>query len=54
LPVDDLAAVLLWLRTHHGIKLRDAASFGLPGHVRLDVLPPEAQDVLHASLCASN
>ncbi len=29
-----------------GIKLRDAASFGLPGQVRLGVLGPEAQDVL--------
>ena len=30
-----------------GIKLRDAASFGLPGHVRLSVQPPAAQDALH-------
>lgn len=29
-----------------GIKLRDAASFGLPGWVRLGVLPPDAQDAL--------
>jgi histidinol-phosphate aminotransferase len=29
-----------------GVKLRDATSFGLPGHVRLGVLSPEAQDVL--------
>ena len=29
-----------------GIKLRDATSFGLPGHVRLGVLPPAAQDTL--------
>jgi histidinol-phosphate aminotransferase len=29
-----------------GIKLRDATSFGLPGHVRLSVQPPEAQDAL--------
>ncbi|MFZ4284926.1 aminotransferase class I/II-fold pyridoxal phosphate-dependent enzyme [Variovorax sp. HJSM1_2] len=29
-----------------GVKLRDAASFGLPGRVRLAVLPPPAQDVL--------
>ncbi|OYY87592.1 MAG: aminotransferase, partial [Polaromonas sp. 24-62-144] len=26
-----------------GIKLRDAASFGLPGHVRISVQPPAAQ-----------
>jgi histidinol-phosphate aminotransferase len=29
-----------------GIKLRDATSFGLPGHVRLGVLPPLAQEAL--------
>jgi histidinol-phosphate aminotransferase len=29
-----------------GIKLRDAASFGLPGRVRVAVLPPQAQDAL--------
>jgi histidinol-phosphate aminotransferase len=51
--VDDLAALLVSLRAH-GIKLRDAASFGLPGHVRLGVLPPEAQDALHSALCVSN
>ncbi len=32
-----------------GIKLRDAASFGLPGWVRLGVLPPAAQDALAAA-----
>lgn len=31
----------------HGIKLRDTASFGLPGHVRVSVQPPQAQDALH-------
>jgi histidinol-phosphate aminotransferase len=30
-----------------GIKLRDTASFGLPGHVRLGVQPPAVQDALH-------
>ena len=30
-----------------GIKLRDAASFGLPGRVRLSVQPPAAQDALN-------
>ncbi len=30
-----------------GIKLRDTASFGLPGHVRLSVQPPAEQDALH-------
>jgi histidinol-phosphate aminotransferase len=29
-----------------GIKLRDCTSFGLPGHVRLSVQPPAAQDAL--------
>jgi histidinol-phosphate aminotransferase len=29
-----------------GIKLRAAASFGLPGQVRLGVLPPSSQDAL--------
>lgn len=33
-----------------GIKLRDAASLGLPGFFRLAVLPPEAQDALFAQL----
>jgi histidinol-phosphate aminotransferase len=53
-PVDDLAADLHRLRTHYGIKLRDATSFELPGHVRLGVLPPDAQDVLHEAICMSN
>ena len=29
-----------------GIKLRDCASFGLPGHVRVGVLPPQSQQAL--------
>ena len=33
-----------------GIKLRDATSFGLPGHVRVSVQPPLAQDALAAAL----
>ena len=44
-PGGDLTAQLQSLRAH-GIKLRDTASFGLPGHVRLGVLAPEAQDAL--------
>lgn len=36
------------LRTH-GIKLRDCTSFGLPGHVRLSVQSPVAQDALYAA-----
>ncbi len=36
-----------------GIKLRDTASLGLPGHWRLGVLPPEAQSALRTALrCA--
>ena len=48
LPVADVAdvpAVLQALRAQ-GIKLRDCASFGLPGHVRLGVLPPASQQAL--------
>jgi histidinol-phosphate aminotransferase len=37
------------LRTR-GIKLRDCASFGLPGHVRLGVLAPASQDALREAL----
>lgn len=36
---------LAMLRTQ-GIKLRNCASFGLPGHVRLGVLPPASQSAL--------
>ena len=53
-PGCDLAA----LRAA-GIKLRDTTSFGLPGHVRLGVLPPDAQEALlmalfNATIDASN
>jgi histidinol-phosphate aminotransferase len=51
-PGVDLQAELLRLRVA-GIKLRDTASFGLPGHVRVGVLPPKAQDALHAVLLAN-
>lgn len=33
-----------------GIKLRDTTSFGLPGHWRLGVLPPQAQVALQMAL----
>jgi histidinol-phosphate aminotransferase len=39
------------LRTH-GVKLRNAQSFGLPGHWRLSVQPPQAQAALRAALRA--
>lgn len=42
---DDLAHSLAALRAQ-GVKLRDAASLGLPGQVRLSVQPPAVQDVL--------
>lgn len=41
----DLESALTHLRKH-GIKLRDTTSFGLPGHVRVSVQPPLAQDAL--------
>ena len=41
-----LPQVLAALRLQ-GIKLRDTTSFGLPGHVRVSVQPPAAQDALH-------
>ena len=41
-----LQQVLAELRAQ-GIKLRDTTSFGLPGHVRLSVQAPAAQDALH-------
>ncbi len=42
----SLQEALAQLR-RHGIKLRDTTSFGLPGHVRLGVMAPAAQDALH-------
>ena len=55
LPVDAPPDLLEKLRGQ-GIRLRDCASFGLPGHVRLGVLPPAAQQALRAAatnICAS-
>ncbi len=45
----DAVALCATLRAQ-GIKLRDATSFGLPGWVRLGVLPPVAQDALAIAL----
>jgi histidinol-phosphate aminotransferase len=36
----------------HGIKLRDATSFGLPGHWRVSAQPPQAQAALREALLA--
>ena len=44
-PGQDVPYLLAALRGR-GIKLRDTASFGLPGHVRVSVQAPEVQDVL--------
>ncbi|WP_236749235.1 aminotransferase class I/II-fold pyridoxal phosphate-dependent enzyme [Acidovorax carolinensis] len=44
-PPQAFAHMLAGLR-NAGIKLRDCASYGLPGHVRLGVLPPASQDAL--------
>ena len=52
LPCSDelqIESALTNLR-QHGIKLRDCASFGLPGHVRLGVLSPAAQHALKLAL----
>ena len=51
LPPDAPADLLPALRAH-GIKLRDCASFGLPGHVRLGVLPPASQAALRTAWLA--
>ena len=45
----DASALCAALRVH-GLKLRDATSFGLAGWVRLGVLSPVAQDALCAAL----
>lgn len=49
LSAPDLQRLLRHLR-QQGIKLRDCASFGLPGHVRLGVLPPTSQQALRDAL----
>lgn len=50
-PVDDVAALCARLR-EQGVKLRDTASFGLPGHVRVAVLGPASQAALQAAWLA--
>ena len=44
-PVADIAALCAAMR-EQGVKLRDTASFGLPGHVRMAVLAPGSQAAL--------
>lgn len=54
-PPQGVNAVALCAQLRaQGIKLRDATSFGLPGWVRLGVLPPQAQEALGNALCASS
>lgn len=50
--VEGLPRWLPLLR-ERGIKLRDCASFGLPGHARLGVRPPAAQDALREAWLAT-
>lgn len=52
-PPEDIAlpGLLRHLR-ERDIKLRDTTSFGLPGAVRLGVLPPSSQDALIAAYTA--
>jgi histidinol-phosphate aminotransferase len=47
--VEPLAALAAGLRGH-GIKVREAASFGLPEALRLAVLPPASQAALYAAV----
>ncbi len=47
-PVEDLPPWLHAMRLQ-GVKLRDCGSFGLPGCVRLGVLPPASQQALRAA-----
>ena len=54
LPVQASAvATLLQHLRAQGVKLRDCASFGLPGHVRLGVLPPASQHALRVAWLAA-
>jgi histidinol-phosphate aminotransferase len=45
----DMQRLLTFLRSQ-GIKLRDAHSMGVPGHVRLRALGPQAQEALLRAL----
>ncbi|PWW46261.1 histidinol-phosphate aminotransferase [Melaminivora alkalimesophila] len=50
LPHGAQMAPLLQALRAAGVKLRDCASFGLPGHVRLGVLAPASQEALGQAL----
>lgn len=48
-PLSAEAWTARWQRARlQGVKVRDTASFGLPGHCRLGVLPPAAQAALRS------
>jgi histidinol-phosphate aminotransferase len=49
-PAHDLSALNVAALRERGIKLRDCTSFDLPGHWRLSVQPPAAQDALAQAL----
>ncbi|SFM46331.1 aminotransferase class I/II-fold pyridoxal phosphate-dependent enzyme [Variovorax sp. OV329] len=54
-PTDprEQSALLQQLRELHGIQLRDTASMGLPGFVRMAVLPPASQAALGRAISTS-
>ncbi len=49
-PLARVGARLLDALRREGVKLRDARSFGLDGHVRISVQPPPEQQALEAAL----
>lgn len=51
-PGDARLATLATGLRGHGVKVREAASFGLPEAWRLAVLPPASQDALRAAVLA--
>jgi histidinol-phosphate aminotransferase len=51
--VGDAAALAARLRGEHAVRVRDCASFGLPGHVRVAARTPAENNVLVAALEAA-
>jgi len=49
-PVGDAARLRIALLARHRILVRDCASFGMPGHVRLAARPAADRDRLLAAL----